>query len=99
MSSLHDIFTPSKATRIRQLKLLIDLHRRQIGNCPTCVHYIPTPPGTPGWLDDRGSCGKNCQIFDIKMTSCTKIDCPVYSENKQTLKRLEARLKELEEEA
>ena len=33
------------------------------------------------------------------MTSYTKIDCPVYSENKQALERLEARLKELEAEA
>lgn len=50
MSSLRDIFTPSKATRIRQLKLLIDLHCREIGNCPTCEYYIPTPPGTPGLM-------------------------------------------------
>lgn len=33
------------------------------------------------------------------MTSYTKIDCRVYSENKKALERIEARLKELEAEA
>lgn len=86
---LRRTFCPSKEEEIE----LIELHRKHIGDCSTCLSHIPTD--APGFVTDYGDCLVKSPIFLHKVCGMTEEGCPLYTENAIALEMLLTKLREL----
>ena len=93
MNKLKEIFFPDRKTQIKQITQIISLYKSQIGDCCTCLSYIPFDG--PGFVSDYGDCKKSMSLFKDKVLSTKKINCSNYQE--RSIDYLYKKLKELKE--
>ena len=79
MVSFDKVFKPTIEDEIRSYEKLLELHKEQIGQCSTCIHYVP-PDNNP-IVTDYGK----CRLGDPKMfydkIFDQSIDCTNYEED------------------
>lgn len=92
-NSIREIFNPTPDEEIKLYKRLIDLHNEQIGQCSTCIHYIPTK--MPGFVTDYGNCRAKSVIFSKKVTTHKEIGCFYYMEETNYVNNLKKLIVEL----
>ena len=73
------VFKPTIEDEIRSYEKLLELHKEQIGQCSTCIHYVP-PVNYPVVIDYG-----RCRLGDPKMfydkIFDQSIDCTNYKED------------------
>ena len=73
------VFKPTIEDEIRSYEKLLELHKEQIGQCSTCIHYV-SPANYP-IVTDYGK----CRLGDPKMfydkIFDQSIDCAKYEED------------------
>ena len=92
--SFRRIFNPTVEEQIESIKMLIKLHKKQLGHCSTCIFHIPTD--MPGFVTDYGSCRANNPIFSEKVSGLKQIRCSFYAEDVSKINQLQKTLKGLE---
>ena len=79
MASFDKVFKPTIEDEIQSYEKLLELHKEQIGQCSTCIHYVP--PANYPVVTDYG----RCQLGDPKMfydkIFDQSIDCTNYEED------------------
>lgn len=93
---LREIFDPTPEEQIEMYEKLLQLHKEQIGQCSTCVHYIPT--SLPGFVTDYGKCRANSVLFTKKVTDQKEIGCFFYMEETKYINNLKKLIDELKGE-
>jgi hypothetical protein len=101
MNKLRSIFKSTNEELIAQYQFIIDCHMDSIGKCTTCMNYNPPPADTPGFVDDRGDCALNKDIFFKKI--CASItdeieECESYKEDARGVEFLSREIERLKEE-
>ena len=92
--SFNKIFNPTIDEQIEQIKKIIELRRKHIGHCVTCVHYVH--PGSTGIVEDFGFCKLNFSLFSKKICGLSIDKCPNYKEEFENIKKLKEKLTVLE---
>lgn len=94
---LRRIFNPTKEERIKDLRILIELHKKNFGNCCTCVNHEGSI--MPGFVTDYGECLKNASWFTRKvLDGNNEFPCSFYEENTEHVQNLEHQIKLLSTE-
>lgn len=73
------VFKPTIEDEIRSYEKLLELHKEQIGQCSTCIHYVP--PANYPIVTDYGKCrlGDPKMFYDKILDQ--SIDCANYEED------------------
>lgn len=75
-------FKPSIEQEIRSIEKLIELHKKNIGKCYTCDHYVPMPEYWPGYAVSYGECKLMKRTFLDKIGKLDDVECSYYEEDK-----------------
>lgn len=94
MVSFDKVFNPTIEDEIRSYEKLLELHKEQIGQCSTCIHYVP-PVNSP-IVTDYGRCQLNEPNFYDRIFD-QSIDCANYEEDTTSAVAWEKILKTLKE--
>lgn len=95
-NSIREIFNPTPDEQIELYEKLIGLHNEQIGQCSTCIYYVPTK--MPGFVTDYGYCRAKSVIFSKKVTTHKEIGCFYYMEETNYVNNLKKLVNELKGE-
>ena len=90
---IRRIFSPVPEEEIKDLIQILGIHKEQIGECSTCVHYKGSD--RPGYWTDYGSCKAKSPHFLEKVTHF-KVPCSSYQEDICGVEKIKRKIKELE---
>ena len=90
---IRRIFSPTSEEEIKDLNQILGIHKKQIGECSTCVHYKRSD--LPGYWTDYGSCKAKSPHFLEKVTHF-KVPCSSYQEDIRGVEKIKRKVKELE---